>query len=552
MSDTMLNEKHSDHQEHLSEGDHPLPSQKPSHFPLGTGTAEFAGRHFGTIKGYDDQGNHILIPQPSNSPNDPLNWSWAYKNYIAVLVCSLVLMCNITGAGPSIAIIQQAIEFTGIPPAVQRTAYLFSSFALANGVGLFVWVPFTNKYGKRPTYIIALTIYFAGLFWCGFAKSYGVELAGRIVTGLAAGAGECLGALTINDIFFAHQRGTYMAYYNVFLSCGAAIGLITDGAITQHLGWRYIYYIDVAFTGALLVLVIFTFPETTFLRTEMILSGKIGKHTDAVNEDDGLGGEHMAKHTFAQKLRMFTGVYTKESFLKMLIRPFGIVFLPAVFYSMMVFSVTIGFLVAVTSNVAPAYEGTFGFTTQQTGFLFFGALIGSLIGIPAGGQLGDWVADRAARRNGGIREPEHRLPAMIISIITGPLSLVLYGLCIQNRTNWFVGCLGLSLVNFTICAATNITLVYSLDCYKPIAGEVVTATLGGKAMVGFGLGFGTNLWVDNEGYLNAYGEMASISAFFLLLTVPMYFFGKRLRNASAKWLPALTRWDDDRDDIKID
>lgn len=100
--------------------------------------------------------------------------------------------------------------------------------------------------------------------------------------------------------------------------------------------------------------------------------------------------------------------------------------------------------------------------------------------MPDLGQLGDWCADRFARANNGIREPEHRLPAMIPAIITGPLALILYGLCIEKKLHWMIGCVGVSLINLTICAATNITLVYSIDCYKPIAGEVVTATLGFK------------------------------------------------------------------------
>lgn len=89
---------------------------------------------------------------------------------------------------------------------------------------------------------------------------------------------------------------------------------------------------------------------------------------------------------------------------------------------------------------------------------------------------------------------------------------------------------------------------------QPIGDEVVTATLAFKAVVGFVLGFYTNTWVVNEGYLPAYGEMAAIEAILLLTAVPMYFFGKRLRISSAKWgfLQWAIRWSDDRDNLKQD
>lgn len=273
--------------------------------------------------------------------------------------------------------------------------------------------------------VLAFTIYFFCLIWVAFAKSFAAELAGRVVLGLASGAGECLGALTITDIFFSHQRGLFMAYYNVFLSCGAAVGLIIDGAVTQNLpSWRYFYYIDAALVGAILILVIFTYEETSFNRNEYILNGHVGAQTDGETP-------HLAavqpRHSYKQRMAIFSGPFTKESYFRMAARPFGIVLLPAVLFSVLTFSATIGFLVAVTSNVAPAYEQILGFSTQNTGFLFFGAIVGSLIGIPAGGWLGDKCSEYGARKNNGVSEPEHRLPAMIIPIFLGPLSLVLYG-----------------------------------------------------------------------------------------------------------------------------
>lgn len=109
-------------------------------------------------------------------------------------------------------------------------------------------------------------------------------------------------------------------------------------------------------------------------------------------------------------------------------------------------------------------------------------------------------------------------------------------------------------VNFTVCSATNIALVYAIDSYKAIGDEVVTATLAFKAIIGFVLGFYTNTWVANQGYLPAYGQMAGIEAGMLLLAVPLYFYGKQLRQASGDWsaLKWATQWNSDRDDIKLE
>jgi MFS family permease len=158
----------------------------------------------------------ILIPTPSNDPNDPLNWSTAYRWYIAILVCLAMFFCNFLAAGPTVAIVDITIDFEGPPgptfPAhIAKVAYFFTSTALCQGMGNLIWMPLIIKYGRRPVYVSAFIIYTGAAVWCGAATSYSVELAGRIIMGFSAGAGECLAPLTIADIFFLHERGTIMA-----------------------------------------------------------------------------------------------------------------------------------------------------------------------------------------------------------------------------------------------------------------------------------------------------------------------------------------------------
>jgi MFS family permease len=76
-------------------------------------------------------------------------------------------------------------------------------------------MPFINKFGRRPAYVLAFTCYTACAIWAGVATSYGSELGSRILIGFFAGAGECLAPLTIADIWFLHERGQVMAYESI-------------------------------------------------------------------------------------------------------------------------------------------------------------------------------------------------------------------------------------------------------------------------------------------------------------------------------------------------
>lgn len=62
-------------------------------------------------------------------------------------------MSNSLAAGPTVAMVDIAIDFTGTPPNVQKAAYFFSTTALMQGVSNFFWIPLIQKYGRRPNYI---------------------------------------------------------------------------------------------------------------------------------------------------------------------------------------------------------------------------------------------------------------------------------------------------------------------------------------------------------------------------------------------------------------
>ena len=86
---------------------------------------------------------------------------------------------------------------------------------------------------------------------------------------------------------------------------------------------------------------------------------------------------------------------------------------------------------------------------------------------------------------------------MIPCLITAPLALILYGIGIQHQLHWICPTIGLGLckcvwfrlvtfadkidsVSFAIAQGTNVCLVYVIDGYRPVAGEVTLAVMGFK------------------------------------------------------------------------
>ena len=205
------------------------------------------------------------------------------------------------------------------------------------------------------------------------------------------------------------------------------------------------------------MLVFFTFPETGFNRDITSVNGSdISPTQEKVNvtvdhAESGSSPSVPKRRAYLQNLKIISGTFTNEKLINLFVRPVALIILPPVLWGSLVMSVTIGFLVAVTSNVAPAYATAYGFQAWQTGLCFFSAIIGSLIGIFIGGHMSDKMADWFTKRNGGIREPEMRLPSIAISLITTPLGLILYGVGIQKQLHWMCPTVGLGLRELFRC-----------------------------------------------------------------------------------------------------
>lgn len=204
----------------------------------------------GTIRLHDEgTGEIVLIPQPSDDPNDPLNWyvTWSpnnllysltfggrsrpYRLYLTFLICFALFTANYLINGPSVVLVETTVEFFDIPSpspeipasltpqsiaafshAVSKTAYLLSSPALSFGLSNLFWMPLSIKYGRRPISVYSFLLFTACTIWAARAQSWASALAARVIMAFGSGMAECAGSLAISDTFLLHERGKMMAY----------------------------------------------------------------------------------------------------------------------------------------------------------------------------------------------------------------------------------------------------------------------------------------------------------------------------------------------------
>jgi hypothetical protein len=126
-----------------------------------------------------------------------------------------------------------------------------------------------------------------------------------------------------------------------------------------------------------------------------------------------------------------------------------------------------------------------------------------LIGLVTAGPFSDWVSAKATTRNGGIREPEMRLPAMIPYVIIMIFGNVITSIGYQKHWPWpVIAVLGYSLAGIQVAALPSIASTYAVDCYKPATGSLFVAITVNKSLWGYGMGRFVTPWTIKSGFVH--------------------------------------------------
>lgn len=163
--------------------------------------------------------------------------------------------------GMFVAGISQTIVSPALPVMVAELGGIesYSWLATAAMLTAAVVVPVVGKlsdlYGRRPFYLGGLVVFMAGAALAGAAPSFWWLVAARAVQGLGMGALMTLSQTIIGDIVPPRQRGRYQGWVGAVFGVTSVAGPLAGGWLTDHVGWRAVFYAGLPFGVVALVFV---------------------------------------------------------------------------------------------------------------------------------------------------------------------------------------------------------------------------------------------------------------------------------------------------------
>ncbi|MGC0251458.1 MDR family MFS transporter [Pseudactinotalea sp. Z1748] len=156
--------------------------------------------------------------------------------FIGLLLGMLVASISQTIVSPAMPII--VADLGGI----DHYSWLATAAMLVSAVVVPIVGKLSDLYGRRSFYLAGLSIFLLGSILAGLAPSFWWLVAARGVQGLGMGALMTLSQTIIGDIIPPRQRGKYQGFMGAVFGVTSIAGPLLGGWITDHWGWRWLFY----------------------------------------------------------------------------------------------------------------------------------------------------------------------------------------------------------------------------------------------------------------------------------------------------------------------
>ncbi|KAK7943107.1 uncharacterized protein PG986_012220 [Apiospora aurea] len=340
---------------------------------------------------------------------------------------------------------------------VSKIDLAIATYMVVSGVTPAILGGAADTMGRRPVYIVALSIFLAANIGLALQSNYTSLLILRMVQSAGSSGTISLGYGVISDIASPSERGLYVGIFNIGPNVAPPLGPVLGGIVTSQLNWQWVFWVIAILGGFCLLLVILTLPETArsivgdgSISTGRIYTPLIRSMTAATNKT--VVHQHKSRFVFPNPISCLRLLLFKDIFI--------VLFCNGIYYAT---------YCCVQATLASLFVDTCGYHELQAGLIYIPFGFGCLAATYSWGRLLNYdyarirkrreceIAETAAAyfHDEGFPIEEARLRSCFYLVGVTAVSIIAYG--------WMVG--------FSVHAAVPLVL-------QTVIGYTITGLFG--------------------------------------------------------------------------
>jgi MFS family permease len=153
--------------------------------------------------------------------------------------------------GMLLAALDQTIVATALPTVVAdlggagHQSWVVTSYLLASTIATAIVGKLGDLFGRKAVFQTSVLFFLGGSVLCGLAGSMTMLVASRALQGIGGGAIMVTAMAVIGEVIPLRERGRYQGALGAVFGVTTVIGPLLGGFFTDHLTWRWAFWINI-------------------------------------------------------------------------------------------------------------------------------------------------------------------------------------------------------------------------------------------------------------------------------------------------------------------
>jgi EmrB/QacA subfamily drug resistance transporter len=144
---------------------------------------------------------------------------------------------------------------------IRLYSWVFTAYMLTATVTVPMYGKLADLYGRKPILLLGVVLFMVGSVASGASQSIYQLIGFRALQGLGAGAVQPVTMTVVGDLFDVEERAKMQGLFGAVWGLAGITGPLLGGTIVKLLSWRWVFYINVPFGVACILILSLAFHE---------------------------------------------------------------------------------------------------------------------------------------------------------------------------------------------------------------------------------------------------------------------------------------------------